>query len=179
MKYLFKNKLAFIGVVASCFLLSSCFEEKYEVHEDGYFKYIYVNDSNQKENSKRIAITGFTQSGLDQEAIDIPFEINGCSVYKIGFYNYKVLSGYNEYGVICGDKLKKIFIHSNVEMIERFTGENVNIMVCSSVSRYHRGNFVKCGKTYFCKQLYTELGYDDPNNQSAKSARKSKSIIRQ
>lgn len=168
MKHIAHNKFALFGVITSCFLLSGCSKEDKSVHEDGFFRYIYVESrQSQNKKNKTIAIVGLTALGREQVTLDIPYEINDCPVSRIGYYHYQYAGNLEEHIFRCGESLKRIFIHSNIKFIQRFEGKGVELMICSSLSMPDRDAYVKAGSTYFCKHLYTELGYDDPNDQSA------------
>ena len=70
------------------FLLSGCnlFNRSAIIYEDGFLKYIHLGDNSsfQLEEDKSIVIVGFNNNGLEQERIDIPKEINGYEVKRIG-----------------------------------------------------------------------------------------------
>ncbi len=83
-----------------------------EIHEDGYFRYVIAGAY----KDPVIAIVGFTASGLEQESIEIPREIDGKSVRYIG-HNDDVR--HNIYYVY-SENLKKIYIHDNIRSITNF-----------------------------------------------------------
>ncbi|MDR3021195.1 MAG: hypothetical protein LBU60_00745 [Clostridiales bacterium] len=52
------------------------------VYTSGYFEYTVYKDKQSNENIA--SIVGFSESGKQQEVIDIPREIDGIEVYALG-----------------------------------------------------------------------------------------------
>ena len=102
-----------------------------EVKTDGFFKYVIVGENSRVPNLRNkavVAIVGFTWSGEQQEIIDIPREIDGKPVRRIGYddqFRHDVYTVYSQ-------NLKKIYIHDNIRYINNFEGGKVDVMLCSA-----------------------------------------------
>lgn len=76
------------------FTLSGCMFDSFKdlrkpvvtIRESGYFQYMIVGESThiKNEDSDALIIVGFTDSGQEQETLDIPIEIDGHPVKRIG-----------------------------------------------------------------------------------------------
>lgn len=134
MKKLSKN---IIGLLSCSFLLTACIDlsgrnPNFKIYEDGYFQYIHLcdNSKRQEQNDKSLVIVGFTESGLKQETLDIPSEINGYPVKRIGLLDQGYPgSDFNRY-VTCSATLRKLFIPSSVSYVQCFEGKEVSLMIC-------------------------------------------------
>jgi uncharacterized repeat protein (TIGR02543 family) len=121
------------------FALSGCnSNRKHIVHEEGYFQYIIVDKNSrlgdegripQEDEIGTIVIAGFTESGKEQEVIDFPRLIDGKPVMQIG-YRDESFYHYNSY-TLNSEKLRKIYIHNNIQSIVNFEGLEVDLMLCS------------------------------------------------
>ena len=97
-----------------------------KLYESEYFIY-YDNDK-----EEQIHIVGLTDKGKEQEYLIIPEKINGKTVGKIGCYNNLWVNdivekyGDEKYAQIKSENLKKIFLTSNVQIINaRFIGKAI------------------------------------------------------
>ena len=97
-----------------------------KLYESEYFIY-YDNDK-----EEQIHIVGLTDKGKEQEYLIIPEKINGKTVGKIGCYNKLWVNdivekyGDEKYAQIKSKNLKKIFLTSNVQIINaRFIGKAI------------------------------------------------------
>lgn len=124
--------IIFALLLVFIFIICGQIFKPYEVKRDGYFQYIIVREY----TDPFIAIVGFTASGLEQEVIEIPREIDGKPVLRIGFQDNVLLDDY----YVESEKLRKMYIHDNIRYIEFFnyftdqedTNENqVELMICS------------------------------------------------
>lgn len=155
--------LAFLG-------LNGC-NKTASIHEDGYFRYIYLGENSrfQNKNDKSIVIVGFTELGLKQERLDIPKEIGGFQVKYLGLRD-EGIDHNNNREIICSSNLKKIFVFDTLERIDCFEGPNVDIMLCSNKYELTISNTFK--HLYLYAPLFQEKGYvpsdkDDKTIQSA------------
>ena len=136
MKKLSKN---IIGLLSCSFLIASCDilsndNPNFKIYEDGYFQYIHLCDNSKKQdkNDKSLVIVGFTESGMQQETLDIPNEINGYEVKRIGIFDEGgYMAGYHSRWVRCSEALRKLFIPSSIRYLECFEGKDVSLMICS------------------------------------------------
>ena len=111
-----------IAVLIFALAFVSCkedFEPKFlPEYESGYFKYALYTS---KDGEKRAAyIIGLTESGLEQEALIYPSEIDGVTVYGIGYEtqeNYiSTWAPIIEVGSLESENLKKLFFLKNPEI---------------------------------------------------------------
>ncbi len=117
------------------FLLDGCFAPNKRVptiYEDGFFKYIYRGENSiyQDINDKAIVIIGFTDLGLEQEAIDIPREINGEPVEQIGIWDQSHSHDDTRYLESKGN-VEKIYVFDNIKTFY-FSGFESDVFLCSS-----------------------------------------------
>lgn len=134
MKRLSKN---IIGLLSCSFLLTACIDlsgrnPNFKIYEDGYFQYIHLcdNSKRQDQNDKSLVIVGFTESGMQQETLDIPAEINGYQVKRIGLIDHGYPGTELSRRVVCNEKLNKLFVPSSVVSIQYFEGKDVSFMIC-------------------------------------------------
>lgn len=108
-----------IAVLIFALAFVSCkedFEPKFlPEYESGYFKYALYTS---KDGEKRAAyIIGLTESGLEQEALIYPNEIEGCEVYGIGYETQaNTISPWApiiKVGSLESENLKKLFFLKN------------------------------------------------------------------
>ena len=78
---------------------ASC-QIKRKIHEDGYWQYIVIGGHS--EDGGEVAIVGLTESGKEQEALDVPRKIKGIKVTSFGYAGsrYKIES----------ENLKRLYI---------------------------------------------------------------------
>ena len=81
---------------------------KRKIHEDGYWQYIVIGGNSK--DSREVAIVGLTESGKEQEALDVPCTIKGIKVTSFGYggSSYKIES----------ENLKRLYIHDNLEHMD-------------------------------------------------------------
>ena len=81
---------------------------KRKIHEDGYWQYIVIGGNSK--DSREVAIVGLTESGKEQEALDVPCTIDGMKVTSFGYggSSYKIES----------ENLKRLYIHDNLEHMD-------------------------------------------------------------
>ena len=124
-------------------VLASCQIFKRKIHEDGYWQYIVIGGHS--EDGGEVAIVGLTESGKEQEALDVPCTIKGIKVTSFGYAGsrYKIES----------ENLKRLYIHDNIEHI-----------FYSSLYYFYFNNIEwECGEfPYEFKIIYS--GYDEPNH---------------
>lgn len=115
---------------------------KRKIHEDGYWQYIVIGGHS--EDGGEVAIVGLTESGKEQEALDVPRKIKGIKVTSFGYAGsrYKIES----------ENLKRLYIHDNIEHI-----------FYSSLYYFYFNNIEwECGEfPYEFKIIYS--GYDEPD----------------
>lgn len=87
---------------------ASCQIFKRKIHEDGYWQYIVIGGNSK--DSREVAIVGLTESGKEQEALDVPCTIKGIKVTSFGYggSSYKIES----------ENLKRLYIHDNLEHMD-------------------------------------------------------------
>lgn len=145
------------------FILSGCLNKDpvVTIRESGFFRFIVVGESTslKREDSNSSIIVGFTDSGQEQETLDIPREIDGHPVKRIGlrdegFYHNRSIKVY------CSDKLRIVYIFDNIERIEYFYGEAVDLMICSD-SSIPIEQAVSYNNFYYYKPLFD---YDEGNS---------------
>ena len=83
--------------------LTSCQIFKRKIHEDGYWQYMVI--SGYSKDSREVAIVGLTESGKEQEALDVPCTIEGMKVTSFGH----VRSSYKSYKIE-SENLKRLYI---------------------------------------------------------------------
>ena len=159
-----KNKLFGLAALSLISIsLMSCGLEHREavVYDWGYFQYIHIGDNSiyQDKNDRSLVIVGFTESGLEQERLDMPRKLGKFDVKRIGlkdsnFYHL------NDRNLSCGEKLKKLFIFDNIEKIENFYATNVDVFY-NSETYFLEGSDDRYSykHIYFYKPLWLELGY--------------------
>ena len=84
---------------------------KRKIHEDGYWQYIVIGGNSK--DSREVAIVGLTESGKEQEALDVPCTIDGMKVTSFGH----VRSSYKSYKIE-SENLKRLYIHDNIEYMD-------------------------------------------------------------
>ncbi|MDR3021231.1 MAG: hypothetical protein LBU60_00925, partial [Clostridiales bacterium] len=80
-----------------------------KVYTSGFFEYKVYED---RQNKKQYAsIVGFSESGRQQEVLDIPREIDGIEVYALGGVRGNLLGGSFS---LESENLKKMYVHDNI-----------------------------------------------------------------
>ena len=172
MKRLSKN---IIGLLSCSFLLTACIDlsgrnPNFKIYEDGYFQYIHLcdNSKRQDQNDKSLVIVGFTESGMQQETLDIPAEINGYQVKRIGLIDHGYPGTELSRYVTCSATLRKLFIPSSVAYIKCFEGEEVSLMICDEYTEMdYSFTFSNYKDIYLCSKRYKELNIQSNNIFSA------------
>ena len=150
-------------VIVACVSNAKMLNYTVPIRYDGYFQYIIVGENSryQDENNMSLAIVGFTESGLEQEALEIPREIEGKIVEHIGLWDdgaFRFDGGDKNHYVYCSDNLKKIYVHENLKKMTFFYGSEVDIMNCSnSLNIVFDGALYK--KIYIYKSLFDAAEY--------------------
>ena len=137
---LFNLLIGFNVAGCSCFSLGEVYDFDYYVIKrtsNDYYKYL-VFDSDKRSNLPfdehyiYIVITGFTELGEQQERLDIPREIDGYPVRRIGRRQPGGFSFDNiEYIVNFPKKLKKLFVFNSLESVENcFAHSLLEVMNC-------------------------------------------------
>lgn len=155
--------IIFALLLVFIFIICGQIFKPYEVKRDGYFQYIIVREY----TDPFIAIVGFTASGLEQEVIEIPREIDGKPVQRIGFQDRLMLDDYYVYS----ENLRKMYIHDNIRYIDFFEeqfkqeGEmnesHVDIMICSMNDDFSIG-FHSCFKNiYFYGSMIDKININE------------------
>lgn len=165
MKRPFKN---IIGLLSCSFLLTACIDlsgrnPNFKIYEDGYFQYIHLcdNSKRQDQNDKSLVIVGFTESGMQQETIDIPAEINGYQVKRIGLIDHGHPGAELSRHVVCGKALRKLFIPRSVSSIQLFKGEEVSFMICDEYTEMDYSFTLSHYKdVYLYSKRFKELNLD-------------------
>lgn len=155
LKQYFSLTVCLMLIITLLVFANGCSREA-KIYEDGFYQYIIVGENSnfQDKNNNAIAIVGFTTLGLEQEAIEIPREIDGKPVKHIGFFDEGFYHNKSHH-VYCGN-LKKLYIHENIKGINYFYGSEVDLMVCSN-SFEITFNFANLKNVYVYKSLYDEL----------------------
>ena len=160
MKQKNKKRLIIACVFSTCCLLSGCFsKEAATIYESNYFTYIHLCDNSNRQNSKdkSIVIVGFTESGYEQEVLDIPCSIDGQPVKRIGLFDEGYPGGDKSRHVRCSDKLKKLYVPYTVEDIQYFYGDNVSLMICEESIRTVSLWGSTCKDKYVSRELYEKV----------------------
>ena len=143
-----KKQVKIWGLIAIMLFLTmgfaSCY--KHKIYEKGYWQYIVVGKNSLFPKNKddiEVAIVGLTESGKEQEALDVPRTIDGMEVSSFGHRRsrYEIES----------EKLKRLYIHDNIERIDY-----------PSLYYFYFNNVKwECGEfPYEFKIIYS--GYDEP-----------------
>ena len=127
-----------------------------EMHEDGYFQYIIMGNPSRypfpnERGEAVVAIVGLTESGKEQEAIDIPREIDGMPVLRVGYTDDVC---HNEY-YIESENLKKFYVHDNIVHITNFEVKSVDLMICSLNENF--GISTSYHKKYFYRAMLDDM----------------------
>ena len=77
----------------------------YPEYESGYFKYAVKTE---KDGTEKAYMIGLTESGMEQTELIYPEEIDGITVYGIG-YSIPRIPGYEDVGDFSGNKLNKFY----------------------------------------------------------------------
>lgn len=101
--------LAVLLICCSIAVLPSCFKSRKSQilpeYESGYFKYSVKTE---KDGTKKAYLTGLTESGLEQTELIYPEEIDGITVYGIG-YEIEAGIGSEYIGFVGSSPLQKFF----------------------------------------------------------------------
>lgn len=149
-----KKKIKVWSLIAVIIFLmmgfASCQIFKRKIHEDGYWQYMVI--SGYSKDSREVAIVGLTESGKEQEALDVPRTIEGMKVTSFGYTKGSFFMG-GGYYKIESENLKRLYIHDNIEHI-----------FYSSLYYFYFNNIEwECGEfPYEFKIIYS--GYDEPNH---------------
>lgn len=171
-----KLSKSIIGLLSCSFLIASCDilsndNPNFKIYEDGHFQYIHLCDNSKKQdkNDKSLVIVGFTESGMQQETLDIPSEINGYQVKRVGLFDEGgYMAGNHSRHVTCSENLKKLYIPSSIKKIEYFKGENVSLMICDEHTDLNYSFFGTDYKDiYLCSSRYKELNIQSTDIFSA------------
>lgn len=129
-------------LVMSFSIFAGCNTGQNKIYEHEYFNYIIINEDtkgdisayNFSENKELVIIVGFTELGLAQESLDIPNYIEEIPVSGIGFYVPPYTIGATRYFVDINetDKLKKIYVHENIDRIVHLRAESLDVMLCNA-----------------------------------------------
>lgn len=165
MKRLSKN---IIGLLSCSFLLTACIDlsgrnPNFKIYEDGYFQYIHLcdNSKRQDQNDKSLVIVGFSESGMEQETLDIPSEINGYQVKRIGLSDHGHPGAELSRHVKCSKKLNKVFVPSSVVSIQFFEGEDVSFMICDEFTAMeYKFTLSHFKNIYLYSKRFKELNLD-------------------
>lgn len=165
MKRPFKN---IAGLLSCSFLLVGCDilsndNPNFKIYESGYFQYIHVcdNSKHQDQKDKSLVIVGFTESGMQQETLDIPSEINGYEVKRIGIFDEGYPSGFHSRYVTCSATLRKLFIPSSVSYIKCFEGKEVSLMICDEYTEMdYSFTFSDYKDVYLYSKRFKELNIE-------------------
>ena len=147
-----------LGIGVFILAINTCTLEK-EVKTEGYFQYIVVGENSRVANCNNrevVAIVGFTNSGLEQEVIEIPRTIDGKPVQRIGYEDALCNERYNVYS----ENLKKVYIHDNIRYIRYFQNKDlsenesrVSLMFCSINDSLSMYNTMSVKDVYYYKSL--------------------------
>ena len=102
-----KRIIAVLLTIISLGLLSGCKWGRADIPEYESGNYVYIVKAN-KDGTKEAYITGFTETGAEQEVLVYPKELDGIPVYGLG-YDRQKLVGDNIVGNLKSEKLKKMF----------------------------------------------------------------------
>jgi uncharacterized repeat protein (TIGR02543 family) len=165
--FMLTMSLTLVVLLLACFA-TGC-DRNLKVYQDGYFQYIIVEENGgqpDKNNKEVVAVVGFTSSGMQQEVIDFPEEIDGKPLLYIGYRNPSTAA--NSYYHLESDKLKKVYIHENIKTVCReafvyFSENNIDLdfMVCQAKSPYEIFAETYFGKYYIYKSVYESNAFDE------------------
>ena len=137
------------------------------IYRNGYFEYSFCREFSRfaDQDDDSIAIVGLTETGYMQETLDIPQEIDGYTVSKLGVELDGAFNG-SSYAIFYGsDNLKKIFIFHNIEFAN-FDLRNVDLMVCSNDVFDYIPNHSEYIKNVFFDHCFFEQNEFLPNSCS-------------
>lgn len=158
-------------LIFSLFTCSFPIFKDLEIYESGYFKYVIVGSK-----EPFVAIVGFTETGLTQETLEIPREIDGKPVRRIGYHDEVMNNSYYLYS----ENLKKIYIQDNIDFITNFEKsgiggfENgieveteelgykhrVSVMICSMNDEFSAYNTFLIKNIYYYGAMIDEIDVD-------------------
>ena len=136
---------------------------KAPIHETELFQYIYLKENGTKHKdlkTNKIVIVGFTEAGKKCDSLDIPFDINGDPVTKLGIEDQSFSYNHN-WIVEPSENLKKLYIHENInEIVCR--GAETTLFICTESNDYRTWNTtfkeIFCPRTWFEDTSKTQFG---------------------
>lgn len=162
--------LQLVVLLFAFFAIKCSLDVKAKVYQDGYFQYIIVREDggqSDKNNKAVVAVVGFTSSGLQQEVIDFPEEIDGKPLRYIGYREPRTMAA--RYYHLESDNLKKVYIHENIKTVcdEAFfyygSRKDLDIMVCEAKNPYKIFAETHMGKYYIYKSVYESNEFNESN----------------
>ena len=111
--------------------------KEFEIESEGYFEYIVMGEDSRFPTlgDKGVAaIVGLTESGMEQQTLDIPRQLGGRPVRYLGYKDEVTRTDY----YVWGPDLKKVYIHDNIEFIQNLGAPDldrqhaVDIIICSA-----------------------------------------------
>lgn len=159
-------EIAICFMIGLAIVMSLVNGQKPKIFEEGFFQYVVITADTLvpvEQDELIIAIAGLTKSGLKQEVLESPREIDGKPVRLVGF-PYGSLMSYRLYGVE-SEKLRKVYIHDNIEEIVHLNADEADVMICSNTYLINTGrNTIK--NCYIYKSLFDKdepVGYQPAN----------------
>lgn len=104
------------------FTFTGCSETTDKTYKSGFFEYVIVGKTGHFPKNKAdqvVAIVRLTESGQEQETIDIARMIDGKEVWHIGYPIIKGLMAGNQSYPITSPNLKKMYIYDNIIGVNR------------------------------------------------------------
>lgn len=142
MKMLKKIMAITLAAMSLC-MFASCKSDYYPEYESGYFKYAVKTE---KDGTQKAYILGLTESGLEQTVLVYPEEIDGISVYGIGYDRPLGFVGHEAVGEFRSENLQKFYFP---HMPKETTVSNVGISFYNGRIVYWNlnedDNRVRCG----------------------------------
>ena len=145
------------------FNMTGCLKSSEKIRSNKYFNYVIFGENlkNQKgEQTGYVIITGFTKLGHEQERLDIPREIEGYPVTRIGRKQQAWTISLPQYNVVFPQKLKKLFVFDTLEYCENCSkSKELDVFYCDD---YHNRYDFEFANRLFVYNLAYHFNYDDP-----------------
>ncbi|MBQ9481630.1 MAG: InlB B-repeat-containing protein [Clostridia bacterium] len=136
-------------------LLSSCFKTDVQEYESGYYKYSVVTQNGES----KAYITGLTESGLEQQYLVYPNELDGNEIYGLGYKKW-IPTGHSYIGDIDCLNVKKFYFptiqRENLGQCVSNANRITSIYWNNIYDNYsiYPGNMIRSGKEVFGYNLF-------------------------
>lgn len=163
-----KKLFSIMLLIATALTISGCnSRDRYPEYESGYYKYAVKTE---KDGTKKAYLLELTELGKEQTTLIYPEEIDGITVYGMG-YKIDWSMWYTDYvGDFGSDNLEKLFFVNSPkedlmrgEIINLQTTFNVYWNLSASFRRVSTSEGVIYGYNYYKEKIEKPYQYDSPN----------------